>query len=209
MLNAGIMAVPPGTTKEGYEIQFGTNHVGHALLTKLLLPMMVKTAQEPGSDVRVVSLSSIGHTAATGIMFDGLKSEGGGCSSSMTRYGQSKLANILFTRELQKRYGEKGITAVAVHPGVVDTELYRSMFTGVLGVGNLFKKALYTSVKDGAKNQLWAATGKKGDGAKEVKGGAYYTPVGVPEQCSNVSKDPELAAKLWDWTEKELESYNL
>jgi len=208
MLNAGIMAVPPGTTKEGYEIQFGTNHVGHALLTKLLLPTMVKTAQEPGADVRVVSLSSLGHAGASGIMFDGLKSEGGGCSSSMTRYGQSKLANILFARELQKRYGEKGITAVAVHPGVVNTELYRTVFTGVLGVGNLVKK-FYTSVQDGAKNQLWAATAKKGDGSKEVKGGAYYTPVGVPEQCSNMAKDSELAAKLWDWTEKELESYSL
>ena len=208
MLNAGIMAVPAATTKEGYEIQFGTNHVGHALLTKLLLPTLLKTAALPGADVRVVALSSFGHMMASGIMFDGLKSEKGGLATGLTRYAQSKLANILFVRELHKRFGEKGITAASVHPGVVKTELYRTMFGSGFGVGNL-TKMLYTSVPDGAKNQLWAATAKKGDGAKEVKGGVYYTPVGVPDQCTNVSKDPELAAKLWDWTEKELEGYSI
>ncbi|TVY56627.1 putative oxidoreductase, partial [Lachnellula suecica] len=132
MLNAGIMAVPPGTTREGYEVQFGTNHVGHALLTKLLMPVMLETAKLPEADVRVVALSSIGHTMAPtqGIVFEGLKSENGGCGTSMARYGQSKLANILFVRELQRRYGDKGITAVAVHPGVVNTELYRTVFSG-------------------------------------------------------------------------------
>jgi retinol dehydrogenase 12 len=208
MLNAGVMAVPAATTKEGYEVQFGTNHVGHALLTKLLLPTLVKTAELPGADVRVVALSSIGHTMASGISFDGLKSSRGGLGTELTRYAQSKLANILFVRELHKRYSGKGVTAVAVHPGVVRTELYNTMYGSGFGVGNLTKR-FYTSVQDGAKNQLWAATAKKGDGDKEVKGGAYYTPVGVPEQCSNVANDSELAANLWEWTEKEIEGYNL
>jgi len=111
------MAVPAATTKNGYEIQFGTNHVGHALLTKLLLPTLLKTAKEPGADVRVVAVSSIGHIGAPsqGIEFGELK---GDMESylTLTRYGQSKLANILFVKELNRRYGDKGITAVAIHP---------------------------------------------------------------------------------------------
>ncbi|TVY25312.1 putative oxidoreductase [Lachnellula hyalina] len=205
MLNAGIMAVPPSTTEDGYEIQFGTNHVGHALLTKLLMLTLLRTA-EAGADVRVVALSSIAHVTASGIQFSGLKSAAGGVFTNMTRYGQSKLANILFVRELQRRYGARGVTAVAVHPGIVRTELYGSVFGGLLtGAVGRMVKAWYTSVGDGARGQLWAATGKKG----EVVGGGYYTPVGVVEQCTGVSRDTKLAAELWEWTEKELEAYNI
>lgn len=121
-LNAGIMATPAGLTKDGYEIQFGTNHVGHALLTKLLLPTLSRTADEPGSDVRVICLSSIGHAAAlfTGICFDKLKTEMS-WTPTMVRYAQSKLANILFARELARRYPK--ILAVSVHPGAVNSTL--------------------------------------------------------------------------------------
>jgi retinol dehydrogenase-12 len=75
ILNAGVMAIPPGTTEQGYENQFGTNHMGHALLTKLLLPTLLKTAEQLGADVRVVALASIGHIGAprAGILFDLLK----------------------------------------------------------------------------------------------------------------------------------------
>lgn len=209
MLNAGIMAVPPGTTKEGYEIQFGTNHIGHALLTKLLLPTLLKTAALPQSDVRIVCLTSIGHAMSPEMQFDKLKSATGGCTSTLMRYGQSKLSNILFVNELHKRYGEKGITSVAVHPGIVNTELYRTYFGGALHPGNIVKKFFYTSVEDGAKGQLWAATGKKGSGAKEVVSGEYYTPVGIPNNGSRMSKDSKLAEDLWIWTEKELANYDL
>ncbi|TVY34224.1 putative oxidoreductase, partial [Lachnellula subtilissima] len=113
MLNAGIMAVPPSTTHDGYEVQFGTNHVGHALLTKLLMPTLLRTAEAGADgDVRVVALSSIAHVTASGIQFGALKSADGGLATNMTRYGQSKLANILFVRELQRRYGGRGVTAV-------------------------------------------------------------------------------------------------
>jgi len=213
ILNAGIMATPPGLTTEGYEIQFGTNHVGHALLTKLLLPTLLKTAEEPGADVRVVSLSSMGHIMAPrdGIIFKDLKTDMASYLT-LTRYAQSKLANILFTRELDRRYFPKGITAIAVHPGVVNTELYRTIFSGYLGIGSLVNKAkglFYTSVQDGAKNQLWASVGKKGDGVGEIKGGEYYTPVGVAGQGTNISRDSKLAEKLWAWTDTELERWEL
>jgi len=206
-LNAGIMATPPGTTTEGYEIQFGTNHIGHALLTKLLLPTLLKTAAEPGSDVRVISLSSIGHLYApwSGISFADLKTDMAG-STTWCRYAQSKLANILFVKGLQKRFGEKGVKAVAVHPGVVDTELYRSTFSGYLGLGRLLdrgKRWVYTGVEKGALNQLWAGVGR------DVEGGEYYTPVGVGGQGSRWSGDEGLADALWEWTEKALEGYEI
>jgi NAD(P)-dependent dehydrogenase (short-subunit alcohol dehydrogenase family) len=211
ILNAGVMAVPAATTVNGYEIQFGINHIGHALLTKLLLSILLKTAAEPGADVRVVCLSSIGHisTPWNGIQFGELK----GTMKwypSLVRYAQSKLANILFAKELARRYPT--ITSVAVHPGVVDTELYRTMFSGWMGLGKVMiaaQKVLYTSVEEGAKNQLWGATAKKGEGKGELKSGEYYTPVGLAGNGSWKSEDKDLAGKLWEWTENELEGYNL
>lgn len=214
ILNAGVMAIPAGTTEQGYEIQFGTNHMGHALLTKLLLPTLLKTAEQPGSDVRVISLASIGHVGAprSGIVFNQLKTPMDAITdSTFARYGQSKLANILFAKELSRRYADKGITAVSIHPGVVATDLYRTaVHWPVIGsLIGLAKGYLYTSVEDGAKGQLWAATAPKGDAWGQVKSGEYYTPVGVAGQGSSTSNDPRLAEKLWEWTEKELESYTL
>jgi len=203
-LNAGIMATPAGLTEQGYEIQFGTNHVGHALLTKLLLPTLLETAKTPDADVRVVSLSSAGHALAPskGIIFDELKTDMAS-SLTLTRYGQSKLANVLFTKELARHNPQ--FTAVSLHPGVVNTELYRSMGTwfGIGKVLDLVRKTVYTSVQDGAKNQLWAAT------AKDVKTGEYYTPVGVLGNGSRNAEDEELAEKLWTWTEEEIKGYTL
>jgi len=105
MNNAGIMACPAALTKEGYETQFGTNHVGHALLTKLLLPTLQRTAKEPGSDVRIINLSSSAHNWAPkgGLVFDAMKTDMQSYST-WARYGQSKVANILFNKELAKRY---------------------------------------------------------------------------------------------------------
>ena len=198
--NAGIMAVPYGTTKEGYESQFGTNHIGPALLTKLLLPVLQKTADQPGADVRIVNLSSVGHNMAPtgGISLADTKLEK---SSTWVRYGQSKLANILFTVELAKRY--PNITSVAVHPGFVNTDLMntynKSSFlvrTSMSAIGNLF----YKNVADGTKNQLWAAAAPK----DHVVSGAYYVPVASKNAGSKYARDEKLASDLWDYTEKEL-----
>ena len=201
MNNAGVMALPPGTTKEGYEIQLGTNYVGHALLTKLLMPILLNTAKEPAADVRVIKLSSESNVFASGpdVLFDKSKLDK---QSAMTRYGYSKLAIILFTQELAKRYPT--ITSVAVHPGLIVTGLWDSLrntpfivrwlmvMTGLL-VG--------TSVETGARNQLWAATCKKG---KLVSGG-FYKPVGYLSMGGSLAQDTRLATDLWEWTDKELE----
>jgi retinol dehydrogenase-12 len=208
MLNAGIMAVPAGTTEQGYEIQFGTNHIGHALLAKLLLPTLLKTAKLPGADVRVITLASIGHVMARGVPFGELKSDMKG-HLTWERYGNSKLANILFVRELAGRYKSEGITAVAIHPGIVDTDLYKSAFSGIMGWMDKAKGWVYTNVEGGAKNQLWAATTKLGEKNGEVQSGEYYTPVGVAGQGTSISGDMLLAGKLWEWTEQELKGYEL
>ena len=113
--NAGVMALPPSQTKDGYETQFGTNHMGHALLIKLLLPLMLRTAEEPQSDVRIINVSSIAYKQAPkeGIAFDTLKTPQADLGSLIpggkwARYGQSKLANMLYTRELAQRHPKIG-----------------------------------------------------------------------------------------------------
>ncbi len=200
MNNAGIMAVPVGTTKEGYEIQLGTNHIGHALLTKLLLPTLLKTAEQPGSDVRIINLSSMGHQMAPngGISFDDHHLP---TSSTWVRYGQSKLANILFASELARRY--PSITSAAVHPGVVGTDLANTWSQGNTIIKYLYgivSPVINKDVPTGTKNQLWASTTPK----DTIQSGAYYVPVGKKNPGSKYARDEKLAGELWDWTEKEL-----
>jgi NAD(P)-dependent dehydrogenase (short-subunit alcohol dehydrogenase family) len=218
MLNAGIMATPPGLTKDGYESQFGTNHMGHALLTKLLLPLLTKTAtttdnalKQPHlptsavADVRVISLSSDGHTMAPkgGIMFDTLKTDADALGA-LGRYGQSKLANVLWGRQLAR--AQPQLTVAVVHPGIVQTQLMERAMGVPAVVRGLTRVAvgmnLLTPVDRGVRNQLWASVATKG-----LVSGEYYQPVGVGGKASAYGKDEELARKLWEWTEKELEGH--
>ena len=199
MNNAGIMAVPTGSTVEGYEIQFGTNHMGHALLTKLLLPTLQATAKEPGADVRIINLTSEGHNLARSgpVILDQEQLKG---VNTWTRYGYSKLANILFTRILAEKY--PGITSVAIHPGVIKTDLYlpNQQSNYIMKIGLAIAGSLRGTVATGALNQLWAATAEKG----EVESGAYYKPIASKSAGSYCAQNRELAMQLWEWTEKEL-----
>ncbi len=118
--NAGVMYTPKQTTADGFELQFGTNHLGHFALTGLLLDRLLPV---PGS--RVVTVSSVGHRIRAAIHFDDLQWERS--YSRVAAYGQSKLANLMFTYELQRRLAPLGTTvAVAAHPGVSNTELARN-----------------------------------------------------------------------------------
>jgi len=200
--NAGVMAMPYSKTAQGYEIQFGTNHMGHALFTKLLLPTLLETASQPGADVRVVNLSSYGHNLAPadGIAWDQAGAEN---ISTNARYGSSKLANILHARVL----GEKNpqITAVAVHPGVIMTELYASVKQGAVARTLLgaFAPLVFANMHDGAKTSLWAATASKDVVSKSY----YYEPIGKAGNGSKNAQDHDLAVKLWDWTEEEFKKH--
>ncbi|RAK95161.1 oxidoreductase, short-chain dehydrogenase/reductase family [Aspergillus ibericus CBS 121593] len=203
MLNAGIMASPPGLTQDGYEIQFGTNHMGHALLTKLLLPILEQTAHANG-DARVVSLSSDGHSLAPpgGFQFDTIKTSGDSLSA-LARYGQSKLANILWIRQLAVEY--PALTTASIHPGVVSTNLL-SGATDAPCIARVSLHAansmgLLSTVEKGIRNQLWASV------SPEVKSGEYYTPVGVSGKGKAIGRDMTLARKLWDWTDDELNRF--
>src|SRR5215472_4746198 len=119
--NAGVMWTPKSTTKDGFELQFGTNHLGHFAFTGLLLDRLLPVA---GS--RVVTVSSMGHRIRADIHFDDLQWERS--YNRVGAYGQSKLANLLFTYELQRRLAPRGTTlATAAHPGGSNTELMRNM----------------------------------------------------------------------------------
>ena len=193
--NAGISNLPPDVTKDGYELQFGTNHMGHALLTKLLLPTMSTTAESaPAGAVRIVNISSDGHYSATapGIHFDDLNIE-----NDWTRYAQSKLANILHAKALAKRY--PSIVSVAIHPGTVQTSIFEKMNSPLLNtLIMLFGWASLVTIQQGCKNQLWAAI------APGVETGFYYWPVGIKGGGSKFARDEALEDKLWEWTEAEL-----
>jgi NAD(P)-dependent dehydrogenase (short-subunit alcohol dehydrogenase family) len=206
--NAGVMATPYSCTKEGYEIQFGTNYMGHALLTKLLIPTLLETAKQPGADVRIVNVSSMGHRLALseGIVFDQAALEQ---TATWRRYGCSKLANILHAKSLAQHYPQ--ITSVSLHPGVILTDLYQSMRTNLfLNVGlwlyswvGMLLPGHYVSPNGGALTQTWAATCEKGD----LVNGAFYVPVGVKSEGSALARDEGLRDRLWEWTESELERH--
>lgn len=214
MCNAGIVAKPPSLSTDGYEIQFATNHLGHAMLTKQLLPHLLAAAEQPGSDVRVVVLSSDGYESHRmikgGISFQEL--DRSGTMSRMIlggwiRYGQSKLANILFASELARRY--PNITSVAVHPGVVMTPMNAEMDTWnktFVTVSTWLGGIPKLQPEQGVLSQLWAASGAK---KEDLRNGGFYRPVGVDswENLTAEAKDAKLAGRLWEWTENVLSKY--
>ena len=209
--NAGVMALPAGQTKDGYEVQFGTNHVGHALLVKLIIPLMEATAKKTG-DVRIVWNTSLGYRGHPkgGILFDKVKTPQADISpvaGEWVRYGQSKLANMLYARALATHH--PSITSVSIHPGVSATGLVTSLtfmqrlLVYVTNIGNMI------TPEQCAWNQQWAATAPLGSGKRQVEDGKYYEPVGVKVAPSCDGGNDKLAEKLWDWTQKELEGYSL
>ena len=128
MCNAGVMALPPGLTKDGYEVQFGVNHIRHALFVQLLLPTLLRKAKKPDSDVRVVFLTSLGWCGHPkgGIVFNGLRTvQNFGLTGVWIRYGQSKIINILYAAESAQRY--PNIMVSSVHPGVANTGLVSNL----------------------------------------------------------------------------------
>ncbi|KAK2022182.1 short chain dehydrogenase [Colletotrichum zoysiae] len=202
--NAGIMHTPEGLTEDGYEVQFGTNHMGHALLTQLLLPTLRRTAAERNPDVRVVFLSSAaeGWAPADTYRFDRLRTTMPETASRF-RYGISKVANVHYAAALAERTPE--VRVVCVHPGVVDTNLAEPLISNTNVVfGTLIwigAKIAAVSAQKGALNQLWASF------HPDAETGAFYFPVGVPGKGTKLSQDREKREQLWKWTEDELKSH--
>ena len=195
--NAGVMFTPRSTTKDGFELQFGTNHLGHFAFTGLLLDRVLAA---PGS--RVVTVSSVGHRfARNGIRFDDLQWEKD--YSRVGAYGQAKLANLMFTYELQRRLQGTTTIAAAAHPGGSRTELTRNLPT-VIGAATKLVEPLFQGADMGALPTLRAATDPG------VLGGQYFGPDGFGEQrgypvvvaSSRVSHDADAQRRLWAVSEQ-------
>ena len=196
--NAGVMVPPYEKTKDGFELQFGTNHLGHFALTGLLLPLLKKT---PSS--RVVTLSSIAHRGAT-INFENLDGYKG--YKAMNFYRQSKLANLLFAKELDDRLKKNGIPmmSIACHPGITSTNLFKF---GKKDSPSFIKKLLalfFQSVEMGVLPTIYAAT------EESLKGGEYIGPegrgnrTGYPtiETPAQGTYNKQTMQKLWEISEK-------
>ncbi|NNE72828.1 MAG: SDR family NAD(P)-dependent oxidoreductase [Acidimicrobiales bacterium] len=191
--NAGIMMPPYGVTVDGFETQFGVNHLGHFALTGLLLPLL-----DAGSNGRVVTVSSLAHTGGR-IFWDDLQAEQK--YGATARYGQSKLANLLFMRELDRRLraADSSTISVGCHPGIADTELSR-YFPKPLMLFAPLTRGFFNTAAQGAWPTLMAAT------APDVEGGQYFGPskrrqtAGPARRVGSSarSKDRDLARRLWD-----------
>ncbi|CAG8543447.1 16869_t:CDS:2 [Racocetra persica] len=188
--NAGISADPFSLTEDGIQEEFGVNHVGHFLFTKLLLPKI--KASKPA---RIVNVSSRGHRFAPegGIEFEKINDPN--AQETMIRYAQSKLANILFTYELNKQYLEgEQVYANSLHPGVVDTSMLRN---SSVVTENLRASAI--SPDDGAITTLYCATSPEIE-AKNYRG-KYFEPFGKEAEPFKYTNDDDLAKRLWEFTE--------
>lgn len=202
-LNAGVGTMVPKVTNEGYEVCFGVNHMGHALLTQLLLPKMLQTKEHDHSaDLRIVATSSVGayrFAPKAGIDVSQMTNAKAFGDGLMARYGHSKLANVLFTRKLAELY--PSITTTSVHPGTVKSEIFeRARQEGSTMMYWLTYPVVAltgVTVEEGAKTQLWAGT------APGVKTGGYYEPVGKPVE-KPVFNDSKQVEALWKYTEHEL-----
>ncbi len=205
--NAGIMACPFMHTEQGFEMQVGVNHLGHFHLTRLLLPALTAAR-----GARVVSVSSSGHHWGA-FDFDDPHFERTPYEP-LVAYGRSKSANALFAVELDRRHRADGIRAFSVMPGGIVTKLGRHMTDDLrkqLGIDpESAAKIRWKSVEQGSATTVWAALGTELDGA----GGLYLEDVneavpGEPGRYNGVKPwaiDPELAARLWDWSEASIDA---
>lgn len=194
--NAGLMATPFMISKDNIELQFATNHIGHFLLTNLLLETMKKTARESNKEGRIVNVSSRRHRFSyhEGIRFDMINDQSG--YNRLSAYGQSKLANVLHANELSRRLKDDGanITANSLHPGAIATNLFRHVPL-VGGFIDIFGKYVVKNVQQGAATTCYVAL------HPEVKGttGEYFADSNIAKGSSQAN-DPELAKKLWDFS---------
>ncbi|XP_031275964.1 short-chain dehydrogenase TIC 32, chloroplastic-like isoform X3 [Pistacia vera] len=196
--NAGIMFCPYHLSQEGIEMQFATNHLGHFLLTNLLLDKMKNTAKTTGIEGRVVNLSSIAHqyTYKGGIRFEKINEKSG--YSDKMAYGQSKLANILHANELSRRFQEEGanITANSVHPGLIMTNLFKySAF--LMKFLKFFSFFLWKNVPQGAATTCYVALHPNLKGVS----GKYFVDCNEMTP-SPLARDEVLARKLWEFSNK-------
>jgi NAD(P)-dependent dehydrogenase (short-subunit alcohol dehydrogenase family) len=208
--NAAVMACPQEQTADGFEMQFGTNHLGHYALVRLLLPKLLASA-----GARVVCLSSTGHMISP-VVFDDINFENR-AYDPWASYGQAKSANSLTAVAIQTLYADQGVEAFAVHPGGIMTSLQRHMSKAdiesrgwVDAEGNVNER--FKTVAEGASTSTWAATSPELKG----QGGVYLEDCGFAEICEsrpdfpkgviNYAVDKDQASRLWQLSEAMIET---
>ena len=201
--NAGVMACPFGKTSDGFELQFGSNHLGHFLMTGLIAPSLLR-----GAPARVVSVSSRGHHLSP-VVFDDIHFERRPYVK-WSSYGQSKTANILFAVELGRRLRSRGVHANAIHPGTIATELSRHMGREDFELVQKRQpggKMRLKSVEAGAATTVYAATAPELEG----RGGLYLEDCGIANVddaedaaggVRSYAVDPDAAKRLWSISEE-------
>lgn len=195
--NAGVMAAPLMRTAQGYEMQLGTNHLGHFVLTNALLDRFA-------AGTRIINLSSRGHLISA-MRWDDLNYDDESAYEKWQAYGQSKTANVLFTVEAERRWGPRGVHSFAVHPGAVITELARHLT--LEDVTARLAGHQVVDVSQGAATTVWAATSGELDG----RGGLYLEGCHVAGPADDAAVggyasyavDPDQAARLWDWSQRQ------
>ena len=197
ILTAGIMACPLTRTKQGFEQQIGVNHIGHFYLTQFLLPSL-KAAGTPEHPARLVAVSSLAHTFGA-IDLEDLNYEKTRKYGAWSSYGQSKLANILFVKELVRRMEEEhaNILAYSLHPGSIMTNLQRhqSAMDAIARFLAPVLRLITRNVEQGAATSITAAT------AKDLPNGSYMSACQI-DKPNKAGQDLEMAMKLWVKTEE-------
>jgi NAD(P)-dependent dehydrogenase (short-subunit alcohol dehydrogenase family) len=187
--NAGL-AGTRGTTRDGFELTFGTNHLGHYLLTRLLLDRLKQSGP-----ARIINVASASHYQAKGINWDALRAKTK-TRTGLPEYAVSKLANVLFTKELARRLEGTNVSTYALHPGVVATDVWRRVPSPIRWVMKRFmitpEQGAQTSIRCAADPELASETGR------------YYDEHGTERKPNKLANDEELARQLWtksaEWT---------
>ena len=213
--NAGVMSCPLSYTKDGFEMQIGTNHIGHFSLTLGLISALKKGAEKIGKNSRVVNVSSLSHRLSD-IHFDDINYRNRPYNDDQS-YGQSKTANVLFSVELTKRYSKDGIVSNALMPGVIYTNIQRHLTLdaklrrGTVDENGQFRyRAKDKTVQQGASTSVWAAVASELENvngvyledctiAEIIPSGADVSS--ISKGCLSYALDSDNAAKLWQLTE--------
>ncbi|KAJ7644209.1 hypothetical protein FB45DRAFT_1020992 [Roridomyces roridus] len=195
--NGGVM-IPPveQLTAQKYDLQFGTNVLGHFYLTNLLLPLLLATTS-PGKPARVINTSSLASTLCHSINYNTVKESPARIKLGTSRlYAQSKWGNVVFSNELSRRYSDQGIVSVSLNPGNLKTDLQRHI-PGF--VRSLMNWTLHP-VPYGALTQLWAGTTEEG----ATLGGKYLIPWARVGKMEPAAQDPAAGKELWEWAEEQI-----
>ncbi|KAI0769385.1 NAD-P-binding protein [Trametes elegans] len=200
LFNSGGVMFPPveQLTADGYDLQFGTNVLGHFYFTQLLIPVLLSGASHsPDGRARVINTSSNGHASVSKIDYDTLRDHPKRRKLGTQKlHFQSKFATVVFANELHRRYGDQGIISVSLHPGNLKTEVQRH----VSSIEKVLSAPLLHPASMGALTQLWAGTSVDGI----ALGGEYLVPWARLGSARKEATDRQVGQKLWAWMEQQV-----